>query len=280
MMNRRRAGNSTGGIYIIFLLVCVVVVVLTLVIFDGSGEHEAKQPENQVSGAVTPPADALPSPTPTPTPTPAATPVPVNGAPDLKAMQAADDDFFTDSVFIGNSLIDGLYLYGGVSTCDYLSGTGMSINNVRTQKISDKRGGQCTVMEALNAKQYLRIYILLGINEIGSDAAAFAKDYASLADDIRALQPSADIYVMSLTPVSAYKSSHSPYFTKTRVLEFNSELHQICADKGLWYLDDFTPLADKDGFLPSDVTEDGVHFKPSYYSTWMDVIRTHYVERT
>ena len=273
-MEKRRSGS-----YIIVLLACLVLVMLAAALFGGSGKKSAKAPENTALAALTPTASAAAQ-TPAPAKSLSTTPVPNNGKPDIPAIAKADDKFFSDSVFVGNSLVDGLYLYGGVNTCDWLSGTGLSVANARTQKLSDKHGGSCTVMDALAAKKYGKVYVQLGINEIGMDQDDFAKSYGKLLSDIRKLQPSADIYVMSLTPVSAYKSAHSPYFTHDRVVSFNKAIYKLCADGGYWYLDDFTPLADKDGYLPSADTKDGVHFVISYYPVWMDVIRTHYIERT
>ena len=275
---------SRSGNYILVVLVCIVLVVVSAAIFGG-GAKKSEVPQNtSLAGsenpAVTSPALTAAATAPPKTSAPAATPLPNNGKPDVPEMKKADDDFFSDSVFIGNSLVDGLYLYGGVSTCDWLSGTGLSIYNIAAQKLSDKHGGTCTVMSALGAKQYGKVYILLGINEIGSSIDSFSKSYGEILSKIRALQPSADIYVMSLTPVSAYKSAHSPYFTRDNVKAFNKALYKLCADGGYWYLDDYTPLADKDGYLPSSATADGVHFVTSYYPVWMDVIRTHYVART
>ena len=105
---------------------------------------------------------------------------------------------------------------------------------------------------------------------------------SSTSENTSAGEPSATTSPldMSLTPVSAYKSAHSPYFTRDNVKAFNKALYKLCADGGYWYLDDYTPLADKDGYLPSSATADGVHFVTSYYPVWMDVIRTHYVART
>ena len=194
---------SRSGNYILVVLVCIVLVVVSAAIFGG-GAKKSEVPQNtSLAGsenpAVTSPALTAAATAPPKTSAPAATPLPNNGKPDVPEMKKADDDFFSDSVFIGNSLVDGLYLYGGVSTCDWLSGTGLSIYNIAAQKLSDKHGGTCTVMSALGAKQYGKVYILLGINEIGSSIDSFSKSYGEILSKIRALQPSADIYVMNMT---------------------------------------------------------------------------------
>jgi hypothetical protein len=82
---------------------------------------------------------------------------------------------------------------------------------------------------------------------------------------------------MSLTPVSYNKSSTSDTFNMTRVKEFNGALHELAEEKECYYLDLCTALAGSDGYLPADVTSDGVHFSLSVYADWADYLRTHYV---
>ena len=276
-MEKRRSG------YFIVILLCVLLVVAAAVLSGIGKAKGSADPKGTAEASVSPPVVATKAPastptrTPTPTPTPSAAPLSNNGVPDLKEKSPAEDTFFSDAVFVGNSLVDGLYLYGGVSACHWLSGTGVSLYNIDKQAVSDKIGDNCTVIKGLSGQQYSKVYIELGINEISMSAEDFSKSYGSFIDQVRTLQPSADIYILSLTPVSAKKSVDGGYFTLDNVKAFNSVLYNLCAEKDCWYLDSFTPLADAKGFLPGDATSDGIHFNPSYYSKWMDVIRTHYV---
>lgn len=278
LMEKRRSGY----IILIIIILCILLVVVAAVL-SGIGKAKGSSgPQDTAEASVSPPA-ATPTPTPTqtpaptPTPTSSATPLANDGVPGLAEKSPAEDAFFSDSVFVGNSLVDGLYLYGGVSTCRWLSGTGVSLYNIDKQSVSDKIGGNCTVTEGLSRQQYGKVYIELGINEISMSAKDFSKSYSGFIDQVRTLQPSADIYVLSLTPVSAKKSAGGGYFTQANVKAFNSVLYNLCVEKNCWYLDSYTPLADAKGYLPGDATSDGIHFNPSYYSKWMDVIRTHYV---
>jgi len=203
-----------------------------------------------------------------------APPTITEGAPDLSLQSSAADDYFKDACFIGNSLVDGLHLYSGVTTCDWLCSTGLSIYNIGSQKVN----GDYTVYDSLNSKQYNKVYILLGINEIGADANSFIASLSSIVDKVRSYQPNATIYIMSLTPVSLAKNNDGGYFTKDKVLSYNNAIHSLCADKGLWYLDCYTPLANEDGFLPANVTFDGIHLDAATYKQWFDnTIRTHYI---
>ena len=197
---------------------------------------------------------------------------------DVPLAERVEDDFFSDAAIIGNSLIDGLRLYSGLTTCDYYAVTSLSVFNISSVKgIKLNNGEMGTVYQAVAQKTYGKIYILLGINEIGYDTNTFRATYADMLDRIAGLQPDADVYIMSLTPVSANKSSTSTVFTMPRIKEYNSALYSLAGEKGCYYIDLIEALADETGYLPSSATWDGVHLNAGYYKVWADYLRTHYV---
>ena len=217
-----------------------------------------------------PEADVSPSPEQSPEPTP--------HTPDLTEREAVDDEFFADAAFMGNSLMDGFRLFSGLTTCDYYAATSMTVDGAGSNVcITLDNGAAGTLVDGLLQKPYGKIYILLGINEIGYNVDTFISKYSSLIDTIAAGQPDCDIYIMGLTPVSYAKSSGSDTFNMTRVNAYNEGLHQLAADKGCYYLDLVDALAGDDGYLPADVTTDGVHFSASVYQQWLQYVKTHYV---
>lgn len=194
--------------------------------------------------------------------------------PDLSQRARADDSFFADAAILGNSLVEGLRLYSKLKV-DYYSGTSMSIYSaLYTKNVRLNNGAYGTQIDAMAQKQYGKIYIELGINEMGSSIDTNISRYRILLDQIRAVQPNADIYVMAVTPTSRTKIGTS--FSKDRVVAYNNALYNLAAEWGCWYLDDFTPLADSEGYLPASQTWDGVHFTVAKYADWENIIRTYY----
>ena len=197
--------------------------------------------------------------------------------PDLSQRTRADDSFFKDAAILGNSLVDGLRLYSNIKTADYYCGTSMSVNSaLYTRNVVLKNGTYGTQLDAMAQKQYGKVYIELGINEIGGSVDSFIKLYGTMIDTIRAAQPNADIYIISITPVSKAKSQSGTVFNRERVILYNEALYKLAGEKECYYIDAFTPLADSEGYLPSADNWDGVHFVPAKYSEWEEVIRTHY----
>ena len=183
--------------------------------------------------------------------------------PDLALRARADDSFFEDTAILGHSLIVGLSTYSNLKTPDYYCAVSLSV---------DSAGAY---IDAMSQKQYGKVYIELGINEIGYTPDYFTGLYSAMLDRIMAAQPNADIYIMALTPTS--RAAAGSAFSRERVMLYNEALYDLAARRGCWYLDDFTPLADSEGYLPdSDASADGVHFTVAKYWAWENIIRSYY----
>ena len=195
--------------------------------------------------------------------------------PDLSLRTRADDSFFADAAILGNSLVDGLRMYSKLKTADFYCGTSMSVYTAMNNKtVRLKNGTYGTQLDAMAQKRYGKVYIELGINEIGGSVDTFIKNYRAMLDKIRAAQPNADIYIMAITPTGRARIGTS--YNRDRVKMYNAALYRLAADWGCWYLDDFTPLADSSGYLPNASTWDGVHLYAAKYADWENIIRTYY----
>jgi len=268
-----------------FLIVLVVLFALVMVGSCSTAERPPVDSDTQLaspSGAESPddsastptsdlqPTDALQTPestaTPTPVPpTPTPTPEPTAPPTVVPASDPVDDEWFSDAAFLGNSLMDGFRLFSGLTTCDYYAATSMTVV------------GAAGMVNSMNQQQYGKVYIELGINDIGWDPEVFKGQYAEMIDTIMEHQPDADIYIMSLTPISEYRSTTDSLFTMTRVNMYNEKLLELAEEKGCYYLDLIEALADETGYLPSAVTSDGIHFDVSHYKVWLEYVRTHHV---
>ena len=225
------------------------------------------------------PAAETPSPAPTPTPeaVPEETPEPVPEITPTPRAERVEDDYFADAAFFGNSLVDGLHSCGGLQYGDFFAGTSASVISVETTKDAHRSDGTAaTLLDALLEKQYGKIYILLGINELGFRVGGFTDLYAGLLDTISAAEPDAEIYVMSLTPITEKRSNSPDLFTGEKVLAFNSAIRAMVEEKGFTYLDLYAAFADENGWLPPEKSTDGVHFTTDTYQEWAEYLRTHY----
>lgn len=254
------------------------------------GCSEARPPQQINQGSFTeldpettcpalPPEEASPAPTQLPEPEPTE-PVEATEPPEITPEPRAErveDDYFADAAFFGNSLVDGLHSFGGLAYGDFFAGTSasvLSVETVRDAKLSN--GSPATMLEALLEKQYGKIYVMLGINELGFNSDSFVELYTALLNTISEAEPDAEICVMSLTPITKARSDGPDLFTRDKVMEFNAGIRRMAKEQGYTFIDLFSAFADEDGWLPPEKSSDGVHFKFEIYPEWAEYLRTHY----
>lgn len=183
--------------------------------------------------------------------------------PNLTKQARKGDEFFKDSAMLGNSLVDGMMLCCGIPM-DYYGGTGLTVYNNK--------------LSTLLQKQYGKIYIEFGINEIGGAVEGFIDAYRQIIEKIHTAQPNAEIYLMAITPVTQTKSSGN--FAMSRIKSYNEAIYALAAETDCWYLDTCTNLCDSTGYLPANYAgwDGSPHLEAAGYKAWGEVIRTYYAE--
>ena len=184
--------------------------------------------------------------------------------PELQKGERKDNAFFADAAMLGNSLVDGMMLYSGL-TMDYYGGTGLTVFKNK--------------LEDLLKKPYGKVYIQFGINEIGVAKESFIDSYRKIVERIHAAQPDAQVYIMAITPVTKARSDEG-VFTMQKIREMNEALYALAEETDCWYLDTCTNLCDATGYLPEKHGgwDGSPHLATSGYVAWADVIRSYYAE--
>ena len=85
----------------------------------------------------------------------------------------------------------------------------MSSFNLLSTNLTVKDGSKKTLEELLSQHSYERIYLMLGINELGYPPSSVTKKYASIVDWIHQLQPQARIILEANLHVTKKKSKYS-----------------------------------------------------------------------
>ena len=202
---------------------------------------------------------------------PAAYDAPVSEAgTDSSAPQAVEPGDYSDAAFIGDSRTEALKTYGLLKNATYYTYKGLKVDTVFTEACIDECGTKMTVMDAISLHQYNRIYISLGVNELGwVSTDIFIEDYGKIIDTLKETQPNATIYVQAILPVSQKKSEQDKIYNNPRINEFNALLEQMAADKGVVYLPVNTAVMDETGSLPVGASTDGVHPNIDYCRKWV-----------
>ena len=98
------------------------------------------------------------------------------------SMQPNSDISMDDALFIGDSRTVGLMEYAGIDGADYFCTVGMSVYNIHKKPVSVPNVGKVTLTELLNSKKYGKIYIMLGINEVGYKFSNTIEKYRELIE--------------------------------------------------------------------------------------------------
>lgn len=196
---------------------------------------------------------------------------------------SVEDDYFADAVFIGDSRTVGLYEYAGLEEVStFYASTGLTIYKMFDAPIVDVPGQKAkkTVEQALSEKQFSKIYLMIGINEMGTGTVdSFLEAYAQAVEHLQELQPDAIIYVQAIMKVTTERSNKGDYITNEGIEERNAGIEALADNEKVYYLDVNPLICDETGGMEASYTFDGVHLKAQYISIWKDFLKSHAVEQ-
>ena len=205
-------------------------------------------------------------------------------APDLPlTFTTVTDNYFADAVFLGDSRMDGLSLYCKAldEVTTFYAKPSLTIYTLLNKDFIPKPGGgKMNIEEALTLRQYGKVYIMVGINELGvGDPEYYKEHYAEVLDRIRELQPGAIYYICSAMHVTEKKSRTDKTVKNEKVDAWNAAVATLANGVDTFYLEMNEPVDDENGNLRNDLTGDGVHLKGSAYEPWHQYLLTHAIVR-
>lgn len=190
-----------------------------------------------------------------------------------------DKEYFADAVFIGDSRTQGLYEYSDLAdVATFYSKTSLTVYNLFEKPKDFIREGdeKLTLEQALSRHQFKKVYLMIGINEMGTGTAeSFFEAYARAVYKIRELQPDAIIFVQGIMRVAGQKNASDPVFNNTNVNIRNVEIETLANGKDIFYIDVNEAVCDENGNLYADWTFDQIHLKAKYYQVWEDFLMEH-----
>lgn len=189
----------------------------------------------------------------------------------------ADRSYFDDALFIGDSRTVGLYEYGDLGNALVLADSGMNVYKV-FQRSFELPSGESKMLEEIFAeRQFGKIYVMLGINELGYDFEQTVKVYKDMIGQIEAMQPDAIIYLQANLHITEKKSEKSEIYNNENINRFNLEVQQMTDSKTRFFLDANELFDDEKGNLSVEYTVDEAHILGKYYTDWVDWILCHCV---
>lgn len=188
----------------------------------------------------------------------------------------APDGWFRDAVFVGDSRTEGLQNFDGLDGATYYAVKGLMVDTIYTKQAVRDGSSKITVMQALQKKKFRKVYIMLGVNELGwSSFATFISDYGKVIDDIKKYQPGTRVYLQAILPVTAQKSTSSSIYNNPRIVNSNGAIRDLAKKKQVFYLAVDEAVKDASGALPPGATVDGVHLNAAYCKKWCEYLKLH-----
>lgn len=195
---------------------------------------------------------------------------------------AVDKTYFEDAAFVGDSRTDGFLIYSGIGRGKNLTSNGLSIFQLAEKKALTIDGETYTLLEALAMEEYGKVYLCLGVNELGIyNDEGFYQSYCQAIDAIRTIQPNAVIYIQGLIPLNeevAAQVLKRDYLKNDHLRVYNDLMRRAAEEKQVVFLDLYTEFADENGQLPAEASKDGVHLAKEWCQQWLAYLQTHTVD--
>lgn len=193
-----------------------------------------------------------------------------------------NESYFNDAAFLGDSRTLGISDYAGLSGADFFCDNGMTIYKLFEDEgvTYQKTGEKVDLKQILREKQYGKIYIMLGMNELGyGNTLMYLKQYLKVIQQIKEWQPGVTIYIMANLHVSREKDNTDTEFNNININDKNVASARLANGRDVFYLDCNPLFTDEEGYLQEELTFDGVHLYAQHYDKWRDFLFAHCVER-
>ena len=210
-----------------------------------------------------PPEPDLPAPVPDQPEEPEEPPAPVK-----------PEDPFVNALFIGDSRTVGIAEYSGITEADFFAFTGMSVYTALKKESAVGSWQKGTLLaDALQSRQYDRVYLMLGVNELGYDFQKTVERYGELVQKIRELQPDAYLILEASLHVTKKRSDTDATFNNSNIDRMNQAQAAYADGEHIFFIDVNPVFDDETGALNQDYTFDNTHPYGKYYSKWADWLR-------
>ncbi len=208
------------------------------------------------------------------------------------ALAASGDALFDNSVFLGDSITVGLMDYvtaerekgvSMLSNATFLARESYSVKgalNDDSYELHPWYGGKKQQpQKAIAGMNVDKVFILLGINDIGEDMDTIIANYTTLIRRIQNACPQVTIYVQSVFPMCA--SGEKTSLNNALIDTFNGKLEKLCSSLGITYIDICDNFKNSSGKLVNTYSSDGyVHLSNDGYKVWVDALRNYSASRT
>lgn len=187
----------------------------------------------------------------------------------LNKTQRVDDDYFDNTVFMGDSRTVAMQALNLVAPEDTFAVNGINHVDYMSQQFYDEvTGVNGTIFDIVAQRQPEKIYVALGVNGVAfMQKATFLETYIEMIERLMKASPKSKIIIESILPVNEETYNRgNPNMNNINVDDMNRELLSLANIKEIYYLDLSDVLKDENNRLASKYDcGDGIHFTNEGY---------------
>jgi len=185
------------------------------------------------------------------------------------------DEYFADAVFIGDSRMVGVYEYARIEDATFYAKESMTVYGLLESKVVTNDEAR-TVEEGLSEHRFAKVYLMVGINELGTaDTEYFIDAYKNVINRIQELQPGAIIHIQAIMHVTGEKDRNDNIFNNTNINDRNEALMALANGVDVFYIDVNEIYDDVNGNLKEEVSADEIHLLGNCYGPWHEFLASH-----
>lgn len=270
----------------ILSIICCMAIIATM--FAGCGsDDDAKNEDNGTTASSSAEGNNEETEAPAVTVENVTTPYSIEGA--LVQTEEVDGSYFDDAVFVGDSISLKLKYYEAsadkLGDAQFLTEGSLSADQLlmpldKEGTVHVKIDGEPMNLEdavaELGAK---KMYIMLGMNDIGLGMDEGIEHYTTVINNVVAKNPDTKIFVQSCTP--RLDPTTTKAITNEKIAEYNNRLVKLCQENGWYFVDVASIMYGDNGCLKAEYCSDpddmGMHFTDAGCEAWANYLLTHTV---
>lgn len=179
---------------------------------------------------------------------------------------------FGNVLFIGDSRTVGLKDYADLGAADVFAENGLNIFRLFKDAVNVPGKGQVTLENLLLSNQYDKIYVMLGINEIGYNLDKVIEKFGHAMDKLQNYQPNTTIYIQANLMIQKSRSDRDSIYNNTNMRYLNDHMAAFADGVKRIFIDANPLFGDGAGNLAPQYASDDFHLIGVYYTVWADWI--------
>lgn len=184
-------------------------------------------------------------------------PTKVNPVPEGELHSA---DYINHCAFLGDANIYRFGQMGLLQEKCYYSSENLTLDNYETEDIVFEGARDKKMLSKIRAAS-CPIYLLFGTESLSTKTPLEASEqFHEMLNKVRAAAPEAEIFVLSIPPVTAAAETGEGHILNSDIDAYNSLLLEIANQENVYFVDTNTALKNNESKLDADkAQEDGIH---------------------